>query len=699
MLGVWSEAIHIPKRAVNVLNRCGIMVSYDTTRKTLTSIAKHDREMVMAKIETGRPFGLFWDNLVHMDHKEEETILNKRSLMQHTSAYIHFLNLPEPCPDAPETTKAAYRNILQAVEDKSGVCLPRTLLFKQEAFARPIDKAAFIADDALGMHLREIARLRVGQVLEKMLGRKALAAFKVDRKSLELPRLPTTDEYACLPADRTDMHCLPTMNLDETTIDGTAMVMEDIMEYCGVQPDELLTRSVFATGDQLSNARVRAVKDLRIRDNVEDRHEWAVPKPGLLHVSMAYVQGFLKCHMAGTSGKDPTSLTRFAAMLARTRLTPDGKLIDFNAANRFVTAAWEAHVIAAAETQANVKSIKQLEEWVQSHNWRELIEKVVNVYFPSGKVALQRDEARQKALEEYLELRKKIMEIPVHDRTGRQLGFLGAKAREAFVKKNQIKFRDLAYENTLLLMRDGLLHVDLYRSMREGSCGSYEKDLEIATVFFNGCPGKGTYAKETLRQQMDMKLRGTPEHAYLARFNRVVNLGGGQEACLAVDENGEFNNRFISDDYNARDSWQSLRWHMNIVSVNIMTFRAIRESIENTTGASSGGIAHSKVDDRLDVAKMAKALMQAEVFKRKEGRHKGGNAANPVMIKEVTDCIAVGREKIWTGNACDNILEEWDSQSTWPQLPELAKDDWATYLQGAVDDFNAGMQGLTSLVE
>jgi hypothetical protein len=290
------------------------------------------------------------------------------------------------------------------------------------------------------------------------------------------------------------------------------------------------------------------------------------------------------------------------------------------------------------------------------------------------------------------------MEIPADDRTARQRTFVGVKGRDSYVNKNQLKFRDIAYENSLLLMRDGLLHVDLYRSMREGSCGSYEKDLEIATVFFNGCPGKGTYAKETLRQQMEMKIRATPEHAYLQKFNRIVNISGGSHAHLAVDENGEFNNRFISDDYNARDTWQSRGWHRDIVSVNIMSFRAIREAVERSTDASSGGSGHSEVDDRLDVIKMAQALIQESVCKRREGRHKAGNAGNAVFIKESTDCIATGRERIWRGNACDKILEEWDSYSDWPQLPALAKEDWDTYLADAVSEYNAGMEDLSPMV-
>jgi hypothetical protein len=169
------------------------------------------------------------------------------------------------------------------------------------------------------------------------------------------------------------------MGLDETTVDGTAMVLEEILQYCGVEPVELTDRSVLASGDQMSNARMRKLKELRIRDDTLERYEWAIPKPGPLHISMAYLQGFLKCHMMGKSGKDPTSLVRFAATLGRSRLSEDGKMIDFNAANRFATQAWEAHVLAAAVAQSGVVSVDELAEWLKTNDWTKLIDDVVRI--------------------------------------------------------------------------------------------------------------------------------------------------------------------------------------------------------------------------------------------------------------------------------------------------------------------------------
>ena len=274
-------------------------------------------------------------------------------------------------------------------------------------------------------------------------------------------------------------------------------------------------------------------------------------------------------------------------------------------------------------------------------------------------------------------------------------GCIGVRARNTFITKNQIKYHDVAYENALLLLQHGLVQVDMYRSMREGNCSSYERDLEVATIFFNGCPGKGTYAKEMLRNQMAKKLLWTEEHAYIEMFNRFVNISGRSSSHLGVDENGEINNRHIIDDYNERATWQSLDWHKEVVSVNIMAFRAICEAVESSTGGSAGGSRHSNVDDRLDIQKMAKALIQEGVCERKQGRYRSGGRRNPVVIKETVDVFTAGRDKIWRTPACDRILDEWKELSgDWPALPALADDDWDVYLEEAVLQFNNGMEGL-----
>jgi uncharacterized Fe-S radical SAM superfamily protein PflX len=104
-------------------------------------------------------------------------------------------------------------------------------------------------------------------------------------------------------------------------------------------------------------------------------------------------------------------------------------MIDFNAANRFATQAWEAHVLAAAVAQSGVMSVNELAQWLKTHDWTKLIDDVVRIYFPTAKVAHQREIARKKARDEYLEIRKQVLKIVPADRTSSQRDFLGMYLR------------------------------------------------------------------------------------------------------------------------------------------------------------------------------------------------------------------------------------------------------------------------------
>jgi len=328
----------------------------------------------------------------------------------------------------------ANRNVAAAIEDQKEVeadvrvGLPRSLLyqlFEHRMSLQNIDKRDFLFSDSLVNHIRVIAGIRIGDMLQKIYGMDALKVFEQDGKKLDLPHLPKN--YSHLEPHRSDLHSLPTMGLDETTIVGTAMVLEEIIEYCGVGLDKLSegARYILASGDQMSNSRTRKLQELHIRDDIHERHEWAIPKPGPLHISMAFLVGFLRCHITGESRKDATSLARFTAKLARTRLSDDGKSTDFNAANSFVTQAWEAHVLAAAVEQSGVTSLDELGQWIKENNWVNLITSIVKIYFPMEKVAYQGDMAVSKTRDEYIKIRKMVLDVAPRTRTASHKEFLG----------------------------------------------------------------------------------------------------------------------------------------------------------------------------------------------------------------------------------------------------------------------------------
>jgi hypothetical protein len=175
--------------------------------------------------------------------------------------------------------------------------------------------------------------------------------------------MPTTGDYCCIDAHRSEMYTFPVTDLDETTIDGTAKILEAISRDIGIELEQLVGRHVDINGDNLTNRDIRSLKELRVRDETAARMQFASVKSGLLHFLMAQVDSIFRCHMGRADGRQPGSLARFISVLGRTGV--NAKIQDFNACLRFLfqILAFFAHAEA-------VKRIYHQHTYLDLEIWR-----------------------------------------------------------------------------------------------------------------------------------------------------------------------------------------------------------------------------------------------------------------------------------------------------------------------------------------
>jgi len=83
--------------------------------------------------------------------------------------------------------------------------------------------------------------------------------------------------------------------VDETTLDGISRLVDLMMEELNITAEDLNNRHVDMVGDQLSNARVRSLQQLRLRDYAEHRMAFAGIKPGNFHVCLAFIDAIFRC--------------------------------------------------------------------------------------------------------------------------------------------------------------------------------------------------------------------------------------------------------------------------------------------------------------------------------------------------------------------------------------------------------------------
>lgn len=122
---------------------------------------------------------------------------------------------------------------------------------------------------------------------------------------------------------KTDLHPLPGMNIDESTIVGNAEVVTAILTELGLLDEKgeinFETLKIFA-GDQLSVARLRAL--LNIRAGHEGKfggYGWGLWMPGLFHTKIADMHGFFVTHWGkpNTGTRNPGSLSFHNTVLHR----------------------------------------------------------------------------------------------------------------------------------------------------------------------------------------------------------------------------------------------------------------------------------------------------------------------------------------------------------------------------------------------
>jgi hypothetical protein len=79
-------------------------------------------------------------------------------------------------------------------------------------------------------------------------------------------------------------------------------------------------RTIPASGDQMTVARIISGQFLRIRDFKEHRMMWTKTLSRMLHTRMAIIHAIYLSHNGRPDGRDPASLSKFVKLLGRTKI-------------------------------------------------------------------------------------------------------------------------------------------------------------------------------------------------------------------------------------------------------------------------------------------------------------------------------------------------------------------------------------------
>lgn len=241
-----------PKRAINLMSRLGMTVSYQTIVRTLKSTAKV-AEMEVKELAKRVPLGCAYDNLNKEQRAGTETIENR------TAAYKLTVNLVWELVVPPSV--ATEGQLLRSM------CI-------QDVNYDELDPLEILGFSTIG-------RFWQGQIPGLLFD----VLWKWFRKEMELnpsERIPrkSVDQ---LPLKKTRIRVGPTMKIDEGTVTGNIQVLEEMAEYIGLDPRGLTDKLLVHVEDMSTVVMQRNAKDYRKRDVEHRRLAHVGPWHGFLH--------------------------------------------------------------------------------------------------------------------------------------------------------------------------------------------------------------------------------------------------------------------------------------------------------------------------------------------------------------------------------------------------------------------------------
>ncbi|KAK7036588.1 hypothetical protein VNI00_011521 [Paramarasmius palmivorus] len=431
--------------------------------------------------------------------------------------------------------------------------------------------------------------------------------FSKFHKELDEAQPVTSDK---IEVHQTEIYPLPAWNIDESTIEGNAQVVEEIFKYLGLRdrPDFAQTVRILA-GDQLSIARLRSLVNIRAgQEGGFNGFRWGAWMPGLFHAKIADCHGFFNTHWGkpNTGNRNPGSLWFHNSILHRLPITITS-LPTFRTCRDLIFVSLYARVLNCFLLVTKADS---LDDYVKpTTTFQDLYADAAAVY------------------DRYTDT-EKVSEL----RWERKC------AVDAGKNPKEEKKGDMVFENAVLFLRDALITREFADAVKCGDSGRVVLVLKIWALSFRG-NGRTKYAYEML-SIIHHLTRVWPEGLRKIILNNwLLDPTGNPNSFVEVDLVQEHLNFWIKNFYRAHGSNASWEW-LETIAPCVGVLRHLTKSLNGLLGADLG-IKHEPPDLTTDIDTLMASLRARGVYSLQPGRVLGDDDDSPAV-----DSISKGLEML-----------------------------------------------------
>ncbi|KAF9580635.1 hypothetical protein BGW38_002644 [Lunasporangiospora selenospora] len=545
IIGIYLFSTRCPSSVVTLLQRMGLSTSRWTVKESLRSLTRQ----AIGKIRQAtkdEPFGLLYDNLNIANRKHDQRLTNKDSFENGTTAtIIPGLNLGGIGNDSNSSL-----TIHDLVPDKDEV-----------------------------KHIHHVAECHLIGVLQRTYN-----SLSIDSRVRSVRKLAVA---------KTQTLPLPTMKIDQSTLEGNKRIIDTVMrDTIGLPEDYFEDHDIAILGDQMTNSRVTGLRHALEKDLTRyKRFEWAIPVIQLFHTQMMFAGLILRTHYGQEN--DPGSLGYNRVLLERKRISVD-KLI-FHDVDDFLRHSFDATVLRLWEVALGLEGGMNMETMLQT---------------------ISADERRTLILSKSKDLVSICLDPDQQSCA--------------------------ADRNAALFMRDMIYYIELAAAIKNGDVGRIEMVLRWLTIMTQA--GSTTnYAYELLKLQFRKKNWGKERNEMIAR-SWLVNTKGVEDGFIPADLYQEHCNKTIKEIYASKGS--NANWEMltDLVSINIETFRVVKSRLEKEFGMPDYDSKHQSVSATKDINSIVEVLREHDIFGRNGSTpdsHNGGKCTVDLIKDGLNNLITL----------------------------------------------------------
>ncbi|KAI0349084.1 hypothetical protein OH77DRAFT_1525930 [Trametes cingulata] len=392
-------------------------------------------------------------------------------------------------------------------------------------------------------------------------------------------------KYEQIPIHQTEVHALPAMNIDESSITGNADVVDSMFKELGFDVGTTkfsgILRPIF--GDQLSIARLRSLITNRAgHEGSAHSYSHLVFGPGFFHHQMALTHGIIETHWGDTHAgtRSPGSLSFLNTVLDRKPIVLTS-LPPYRTCRDLIFTTLSASLLHCLELVTKCESLEDYARTVSFTQLRADVSKIMDRFVSPNTVATLRNNRANEVAR--LQLPRPVLpfegghasltittvpqaSVPHPTAPPASLNEAASVPKTSVsvctgvqAHDLQLTVGDVVHENMCLFLRDALVLREFTDAIKGVSSGRILRVLKLLALMYRGS-GRMKYAHELLHLVHNLTHIWPKPLRDVMIKNWLVNPSGKPNSWVPVDLLQEHINFWIKVIYKAQGGNASWEW-------------------------------------------------------------------------------------------------------------------------------------------